>query len=540
MVSLESFFDEVTPKFCIFKLQEAADAVQENLDSFLESTRSEKLELEEVVVDLFHAATVSADRAHLEILEFLFSDQIEAKSIKTMKKDRIISQEEFCPGSRGGTHVDVLLEARNRALASHRTVAMSWSEKEVASSTKSAKELKRKMEARILCHSMKSEEQQHLEAAEVAGFLTTMLPNRVNRSIIKFIGEYASKDFVDCDPNEEVKMTSDIQMLGDGIEERAHSYYHIVAPLLADFFYLNETETERIEEVGGRVQESARNWQETKQSFVDKLDKIQEKLYEVKGDKLHILDPLIAASTETTTRDRRYRRPSFVKFHTDFDGLFNGGSVESPPFMVFVDNLPIDIGEEEIGYLYSSCGQLDAVQVFNKRPDLDPGPLNSVQLKARRHGKLGSVKNFRKWERPRTPVYALLTFSDQEGFDNALVDPLRIFGMVIRRHPVRSRRATDVRTLYLEDLAEGTFCADLEFQLRQKLCPSLSVQLGEGHRPQSAVGSCSISFPSFDVALEMYEKVAGLSCVQSNESPVNWFRSPRDAEDWWTRRLGFD
>jgi RNA recognition motif-containing protein len=52
-------------------------------------------------------------------------------------------------------------------------------------------------------------------------------------------------------------------------------------------------------------------------------------------------------------------------------------NVLSDDRVVFVNNLPIIVGEEEIDEIYSRCGPLDWIQLFNFQPNLDPGPIRS-------------------------------------------------------------------------------------------------------------------------------------------------------------------
>jgi RNA recognition motif-containing protein len=61
--------------------------------------------------------------------------------------------------------------------------------------------------------------------------------------------------------------------------------------------------------------------------------------------------------------------------------------------VVFVNNLPISVSEEEIDKIYSRCGQLDSIQLFNLWPDLHPGPITNKQLRERRMNKSLRNKN---------------------------------------------------------------------------------------------------------------------------------------------------
>jgi hypothetical protein len=119
--------------------------------------------------------------------------------------------------------------------------------------------------------------------------------------------------------------------------------------------------------------------------------------------------------------------------------------------VVFVNNLPIIVGEEEIDKIYSRCGPLDSIQLFNFRPDLDPGPITIKQLRQHRMNK--SLRNKNSFlhgksphRRPRTPVYGILCFQTNKGYRIATSQELCIFGCIICRHPLLSIRPCDMDT----------------------------------------------------------------------------------------------
>ena len=206
---------------------------------------------------------------------------------------------------------------------------------------------------------------------------------------------------------------------------------------------------------------------------------------------------------------------------------------------VFLDNLPIDASEEEVRLLYSRCGPVHSVQICNQRPDLDPGPLSKLKIDERRRTALKSMTaKYSKWQRPRTPVYGIVEFVEEKGYQRATEDVLRIFGMVVRRHPVRSVPATQVTCLYIENLKDGKPCLELEYELEHVM--KLQVSLQPGQKANVLVGSCEIVFPSFDVAWEAYSRLQNLKCIKDGDGQVQWFRTVKYAEKWWTRERGFD
>lgn len=224
---------------------------------------------------------------------------------------------------------------------------------------------------------------------------------------------------------------------------------------------------------------------------------------------------------------------------------------------LFIDNLPIDITEDEVMELYSRCGPLDSVEIFNQRPDLDPGPLSPTKLAKMAQRKRKQRARFRvqhqgSWAKPRTPVYAMLTFGNEESMLSASKDSLRIFGVIVKGHSVRSIRAKDLTRLYIENIGppasgSGLFrsAMDIEFSLSRLLNPDLYVSLditSGTHQKSCRVvpGSCEIMFPSFEVAYDAFSKLReGLDMVtEDEECTINWMRTPPDALQYWKRELG--
>ena len=113
--------------------------------------------------------------------------------------------------------------------------------------------------------------------------------------------------------------------------------------------------------------------------------------------------------------------------------------------------------------------------------------------------------------RPKTPVYGLLTFANETGYEKAIDASLRIFGMIIQRHPVRSIPSWRMNTLYIEDIPAGHPCIDFEYQLSNVLEPNnIFVCLKTGQNYTLTVGSCEIKFPTFEIAYESYKIYSGV------------------------------
>jgi len=230
---------------------------------------------------------------------------------------------------------------------------------------------------------------------------------------------------------------------------------------------------------------------------------------------------------------------------------------------VFIDNLPIDITEGELIELYSQCGPIESVDIFNVRPDLDPGPLNQSQfrklaMQRRKQGRRPDSVSQQGggWNRPRTPVYALLNFEEETVASTASQDALRIFGMIVRGHSVRSIRAKEITRLYIDNIpftdgGNTRNVMDIEHSLSQLLNPDLfvSLDISSSSTPKSkkvAPTSCEIVFPSFEIAHEAFcilqEKLDllkdGAVADDGEASTINWMKTPPDALQYWTRQLG--
>ena len=220
---------------------------------------------------------------------------------------------------------------------------------------------------------------------------------------------------------------------------------------------------------------------------------------------------------------------------------------------MFINNLPIDITEEEIDDIYSRFGPLDSIELFNLRPDLDPGPLTK-KMKERRRKKSRMKNSFSSFEirqhRPPSPVYGMLRFQTDEVYKIGTSPELCIFGCVIRRHPVLSIKHDDLQTLYLEQFQSDLSPLDVENQLSQLLQLHVMLDGMKGVGRNELVTdtslskrlpvSCQVKFDNFHEAFQAYQLLQeGVSPLMGEKSQVNWFRTPANALDWWTRDLHF-
>jgi hypothetical protein len=226
--------------------------------------------------------------------------------------------------------------------------------------------------------------------------------------------------------------------------------------------------------------------------------------------------------------------------HLVFDAMLlqDEWNVPTPQqqYIVFVDNLPIDMEETDLFDLYSRCGPVQSVQIFNQREELDPGPMTAQKRREKKVNQRMS-RNRRRWKRPRTPVYGQITFVTQQAYETAVDAPLRIFGMVVRKHPMRSIRTMDMTSLYLEDIPQGMYSLDIEHKLSHLLHPEIYVCLNIGQHDFAEAASCEIKFPSFEMANYAYHKLQELDIEGCS---LQWMRTPEDAMQYWTREYSFE
>ncbi len=227
--------------------------------------------------------------------------------------------------------------------------------------------------------------------------------------------------------------------------------------------------------------------------------------------------------------------------------------------LVIVDNLPIDMTEFRLREAYSRCGEIEKIAIFHSRPDLDPGRRATDAAKKIRNPSSSSRRQ--KWTRPRTPLYAMILYKDPSAAQKASCEPLRLFGMVLDQHLMRSHRASDMMTLYLEDVPWSI--QTMEFELGKLLeasdlyvCLDDSAQhlnlktkagrFGKNKQNQNRskeLLSYTIRFPSFEAAYWSYWKLSRelplLQTSQLDSPALHWMDTPKDSHLYWTRKLNF-
>lgn len=246
-----------------------------------------------------------------------------------------------------------------------------------------------------------------------------------------------------------------------------------------------------------------------------------------------------------TLEDKKEGRTSTSTFTSSPPLFLPDFPSESPnDRLVIVDNLPIDISENYLLDAFSRCGPIESVTVFNRRPHLDPGRRSTDSRK-----KIRNPSAFRQqWHRPRTPLYAMILFENAHGATKATVDPLRIFGMVLDRHLVRSYPSKEMTKLYLEDISEKYDLTSIEYNLSKTLDPELYVCLDidsdqrqtSRRRQRQSSSSCVIQFPNFEAAYWSYLKLSTeLKLLEDDDCVLQWMKTPHDAMLYWTRKLNF-
>ncbi|KAJ1456915.1 hypothetical protein M885DRAFT_150043 [Pelagophyceae sp. CCMP2097] len=128
----------------------------------------------------------------------------------------------------------------------------------------------------------------------------------------------------------------------------------------------------------------------------------------------------------------------------DDDDLVDESVVRS----VFIQNLPHDMGADELRDLFKPCGEVRAVQIYDRYDS------EKKKKKKEPRGKKGKRAYRARIEAPtETPTCALVEFVTAESARYATAPELNIFGLVVRKRPCRTKPATDLKQLYLHHLA---------------------------------------------------------------------------------------
>lgn len=595
---LEDLFDEVAPLVVLNKLEAYVTNLERKHDPKQRQRMADKSSQEAAAQEDEEQENDPKNWMHFKILSFLDILPLHAKPVQTIESPATKHQKRL------EETAQILKRARDKAANSE---GLSWSRQKTSTNIMSRQRQK--------WHEEKSQLELEEEARQFAETLSTRLPHNKFNSLVRFFDDYVrladddkrkkisvpvnidSKDGGENTGKNQIKKKRvvGIRILFNNVERKLGGHVHLIAPDLAKFFYFDppdvESEYKSVAKKESKVLESEKNWEAASKNFVEKMLLLYQKIHsfepgESNGDPTgtnldeendEALADIVVATLEDSSKKRQQvsrqkkaaYKPTKPHVHLLFDTVvtdqYNEMEKEYPMTSnttVFVDNLPIDITENEVLELYSRCGPIESAEIFNRRPDLDPGALSAGKqkqlLQMSRKSRISKSRSIggARWTRPTTPVYAILSFATEEATKAALQDPLRIFGMIVKGHSVRSIRAEEMTRLYLDNIppiesvnnGEAKYqyrtAMDIEYSLSQLLNPDIYISLdisSSSHRKSrhSAVGSCEIMFPSFEIAYDSYYKLhEGLNIVREDESTLNWIRTPSDAMLYWTRQLG--
>ena len=446
-------------------------------------------------------------------------------------------------------------------------------------------------------HVSKSSDLINKEAENLADHLALNLPSKSHESLLLILSEFALA--VKSGNTSEIESSScqenvtdkdeqfDSKSLSfDAISKRSVPmqtlykdcgiHLHLISEEIAEFFYSNESDYFLcLEGLNDKATESRNEWDSIKNEVEESLLKSQtiycqfhQRLTKEVEEEMNVERIMKEAALQNhengnveafAERERNIppQNTRTLKFEclmmNDRFGPYirQGGDLNDPNATVLcsdlvkelpktdrllmIDNLPIDVSDEEILGLYSRCGPIDSVKIFNLKPDLDPGELTQKQIIAKkRKNRMSGIKGATAKGRKRTPVYALIQFQDEQGCKAATIDVLRIFGMTIRRHPVRSIPVSKLNELYVESNSKKFKGSEMMHRLSETLSPDIQVIPEYGQRMHGGANRCKIQFPTFEVAHYAFHRLEKMG-LDNEDVAVNWIETPADAVKYWTR-----
>ena len=450
------------------------------------------------------------------------------------------------------------------------------------------------------------------EARQMAELLAHRLPPLTHEALLRKLDEYASgtggyaPQEVDEDgKKKKMQKARETNIFPTVLRKTVKDHLHLVAADLAKFLYIGIPENicendsasaaaevdgtrtaKQVHSYDDRVNGSWVEWDTSKAELAELLMECQHGLAKVENllrkevklrEQIKTLETKEEeeASLAAAMKNESERKKFLKKLqgslkrkgrHAVFDAMlltdkFASGSDQvdaaETDRTIFVDCLPIDVSVEELEELYSRCGPIDSVRLFNMRPDLDPGPPTPIERMKLKKKQRRAGGNKQKEDRKRSPVYAKIVFKSEEGYQAASRDELRIFGMVIRRHPARTIPARDATTLYLENVPPGLYSLDVETKLSRALHPDIYIGLDVGQNDYWRPASCEIRFPSFETALHAFNEIEKIDmnsetapiddggdedadAMPKPECAIHWMPTPDDASFYYTRQTNFD
>lgn len=558
-----ALYESLCKEFPVYKINIVTQKIKKIVE---ESSENDIIPLCSAFVTLLKSTSPN-NPVQVKLLEFILSTPRE--SLVNVKPQSNVQSSDDDPDARNDYYTDavkILEQARIKAAEQ----PLLW-----RADPKRDKEAERGR--RFDLQSLKSESKLKKEAEEVYQAMKEAVPQSVLSQTISLLEKYVAKP-VDGVPKKKVTL----RQLSSKLQRETYRYFHVVGPLLAEYFYMGNIESDL------KIRECREHAQKSRLFFAKDCLRLQtailESINQVESQRMD-MEAMTATESENQPPPPRQTAPRrelkkrrlrlshvnldavvmhepilkkqdatpLVNGHNAPSGLLLGAEKRISECITFVKNLPIDITVSELDALYSRCGSLVDIQIFNLRPDLDPGPLTGLQIAARRKRQAQkslsrareSARGGGPWRAPQTPVYAKLEFSTPKGADAAASGALRIFGVVFRKHPMTTIRASDLSQLYIEGIG-GMNCLDLEYSLSQALSPDVFVSLDVDQNKSTVVGSCQVGFGEFDLAHSCMDRLLGFSSSREQlllerggdedqerrPCTVQWLRTPRDAEEW--------
>jgi len=505
-------------------------------------------------------------------------------------------------------NIQILMDARNKAAEK----PLKWASK------KGGKQKKRHrndnqatVELPSNYHCLKTDDSLYDEAQEMALFLADRLPDSSHRKLYEMLYSYSHEGKSLFQSNEVENINADgsetdtsngknkekkkklrkqsLKNVFPCVKQKVNAHTPFIIRELADFLYVDvPTDTNKKysnitphhpqfsthDVADDQLHRAWQRWYRMREKHVKAAILAQHQFAffdeaEEKNEmgKKNLDDDMESANAESTTKvQNRRTKGAYVVFdamkleETPADinepHLVNSSQDKSyiePERTIFLNNLPIDITEEEIKDCYERCGPISSLKIYNLRPDLDPGKLTTTELKKIRKKQRLNMKTVSKC----TPVYAIVQFSNEKGFLTASNTHLTIFGMVIRRHAVKSIPATQISDVFIENIPSGYYSLDLEYKLNKALQPHVYICLdsvngvrGRESYDYTESKSCKIKFPSFETAFFAYQRLQMIDILHGDESSeedeaearcqLQWMRTPANAMKFWKREIAYD
>lgn len=431
--------------------------------------------------------------------------------------------------------------------------------------------------AYVRIHSTKSSKQLHEEAEDIANLLADRLPASLHKNLFMFLNKYASEEGEIMKKNYLPK-----------IKQIAKLHTHLFAVELAEFLYVqqipyNATTTDQHSSqncTDDNIQHAWKEWNTKRESstqvfliaqkmLVDHYNSIsfikekeQQNLSEesrnllessnIKGggnkkenpfhemaitiDMLENFNPTTATKTNNAEDDDNTSNllpAQSLKKHFSYDVYATQNTKPSPssnPNIIFIDNLPYDIEQHELYEIYSRCGSINSIQLYN--PNNNTIVNNLEQEKQQNKYTVATNPN-------PTNICASIEYVDEIGYNTAMDPHLTIFGIVVRKHVLRSIPCAKMKKIYIFNIPSGFFDLDIQdiveklihMKIHQqqkqtddnKYDSSSSTDVNDGASSslslelnKNDVTSIELKFPNYDMANAAFMKCATFADITNN------------------------